>query len=113
MFPGLGGGLDPKKMKSMMNKLGIKTEDIDADEVIIKGKYGKDIIIKDPSVTAIDTQGQRIFQVVGRIEEEEGSPFSEEDVKLVMEKTGASEEKAKAALEKSDGEIAKAIVDLS
>ena len=36
MIPGLGGGLDPKKMQGMMKKLGIKQEEIDAQEVTIK-----------------------------------------------------------------------------
>ena len=109
MFPGLGGGMDPKKMKGMMNKLGIKTEDINATEVVIKGD--KEIRIKNPQVTVIDFQGQKSFQIVGTVVEKEKDVS--EDVKLVVEKTGVSEKRAKEALEKNNGDIAKTILDLS
>ena len=109
MFPGLGGGMDPKKMKGMMNKLGIKTEDINATEVIIRGD--KEIVIKNPQVTVVDFQGQKSFQIVGTVVEK-GRDVSE-DVKLVVEKTGVSEKKAKEALERNNGDIAKTILDLS
>lgn len=109
MIPGMGG-LDPKKMKGMMDKLGVKTTEINADEVIIKGE--KDYIIKNPQVTVIDFQGNKSFQITGELEEKEKG-LSAEDIKLVMEKTGASHEKAKKALEDAAGDIAQAIMDLS
>lgn len=110
MFPGLGGGMDPKKMKGMMNKLGIKTEDINASEVVIRGE--KEIIIKNPQVTVVDFQGQKSFQIVGEVIERERG-ISEEDVKLIVEKTGVSEKKAKEALDRNNGDIAKTILDLT
>ena len=50
------GGMDPKKMQTMMKKMGIKTEEINADEVIIKGD--KNMVIKNPHVTVMEVQGQ-------------------------------------------------------
>jgi nascent polypeptide-associated complex subunit alpha len=108
MIPGMGG-LDPKKMKGMMDKLGVKTTEINADEVIIKGQ--KNYVIKNPQVTVIDFQGNKSFQIAGEIHEEEKG-ISEDDIKLVMEKTGSDREKAKAALENTKGDIAQAIIDL-
>jgi len=103
------GGLDPKKMNAMMSQLGIKQQNIDADEVIIKSR-GKEIIIKNPSVTKINFSGQDMFQISGKAEEKEG--INEEDIKSVMEKTKASREKAKEALEGNKGDLAAAIIEL-
>ena len=50
------------------------------------------------------------FQVVGEAELVSG--ISEEDIKTEMEQANCNEEKAKEALEKADGDIAKAILDL-
>ena len=40
-------------------------------------------------------------------------PKSEEDILLVQQQTGASREKAVAALDQSDGEVARAILKLT
>jgi nascent polypeptide-associated complex subunit alpha len=101
------GGIDPKQMAGMMKKMGIKTENIEAEEVVIKGP--KTIVIKEPSVTMMDVQGQKTFQIMGRIEEREDNS---EDVKLVAEQAGASEEEARKALDDSNGDIAAAILKL-
>ena len=44
--------------------------------------------------------------------EESAEAFSDEDVDMVVEKTGKGREEVKAALEKSEGDIAEAIMDL-
>jgi len=106
---GLGGGLDPKKMKAVMKQMGINQEDVDARRVVIEKDDGN-IIIENPSVQKIIIQGQTSFQIAGDIKEEEG--IKEEDVKLVMEKTGKSEEEARKALENANGDIAEAILNL-
>ena len=103
MFP----GFNPKDMQKVMKQMGIKQEEIDADEVIIKTS-GKNIVIKNPQVTKINMQGHETFQVVGDIHEE----FNEDDVKTVMEQTGCSKKEAEKALEDSDGDLAEAILRL-
>ncbi len=119
MFP----NIDPRKLKSMMDQMGIKTTDIEATKVVIYGP-NKEIVISDPQVVRTEMQGQIQFQVSGSIEEKaaEGRPegtnenatveITDEDITLVKEKTGKSEEEVKAALEKSNGDIARAILDL-
>jgi nascent polypeptide-associated complex subunit alpha len=103
------GGLDPKKMQAMMSQMGIKQTQIDAEEVVIKGK-GKNIVIKEPSVMKITMSGQESFQISGRVEEQE--EISEEDIKTVMAQTKASREKSVSALKNSGGDLAQAILSL-
>lgn len=110
MMPGLGG-FDPKKMQAMMRQLGIKSEDIDAERVIIECP-DKRIIIEQPSVQKIIMQGQASWQISGSEHTESRGP-SDEDISLVAEKTGKSKEEAKKALEAANGDIADAIMKLS
>jgi nascent polypeptide-associated complex subunit alpha len=105
MFP----GMNPKAMKQAMKKMGMKQEEIQAIEVIIKTP-GKDLIIKSPQVTKIIMMGQESFQISGSIEEY--SPISQEDIQTVMNQVGCNSEKAKASLEKANGDLAQAIIDL-
>jgi len=101
--------LDPKKMNAMMKQMGIQQEEIDASRVIIEKSDGI-IVIENPSVVKIKMQGQESFQISGEAKEEKG--FSEEDIKTVMEKTGASRKKAEETLKKT-GDLADAIIELS
>jgi nascent polypeptide-associated complex subunit alpha len=106
MFP----NIDPKKMQAMMKQMGINQTEINSSRVIIEKEDGEKIIIRNPSVVKIKMQGQESFQISGDISEEE--KFSEEDIKVIMEKTGCSEEDAKNTLEKT-GDLAEAILELS
>ena len=115
MIPGLGG-LNPKKMQQMMKQLGINQEEIDAERVIIEKNDGR-IIIENPGVQRINMQGQESWQITGEAREEAGSGeqevgIKEDDVKLVMEKTGKSEKEARKSLEDAGGNIAEAILNL-
>ncbi|MBM3232855.1 nascent polypeptide-associated complex protein [Candidatus Pacearchaeota archaeon] len=107
------GGIDPKKMQAMMRQMGIKQEEIEVQRVIIETP-GKNIIIEPANVQKITMQGQDSWQVTGEAREEssEKGP-SDEDIQMVADKAGVSKEKAKAALEESDGDIAEAIMKLS
>jgi nascent polypeptide-associated complex subunit alpha len=113
MIPGLGGlgGLNPKKMQAMMKQLGLSQEEIDALRVIIE-KENSRIIIENPTVTKIEMNGQESFQISGDIREESGFFISEEDIKTIREKTGASEKEARRALEETH-DLADAILKLS
>ncbi len=107
-------GMNPRKMQQAMKRMGIKQVEIDATEVIIKTPE-KELVITEPQVSKVNMMGQETFQVVGNIEERAVSTepeINEDDVKTVMEQTNVSEEKAKEALEKTSGDIAKAILDL-
>jgi len=112
MFPGLGG-LNPKKMQAVMKQMGIEQDEIDASRVIIEKTDGSKIVIEPASVTKIKMQGNESFQISGEISEEEAESFNKEDIKTVMKKTGCSEAEAEEALEKNNGDLAEAILELS
>lgn len=103
-------GMNPKMLKQAMKQLGIKEEEIKAEEVIIRTS-GKDLIIRNPSVTRVKMAGQESLQITGEIEEH--ARLGLEDIRLVMEQAKVSENEAKGAMEKSKGDIAEAILLLS
>ena len=104
--------IDLKKMQAMMKQMGISQEDIPSSKVTIEKEDGGKITISNPSVAKIRAQGQESFQITGNISEEAEQGFSEKDIKTIMEQTGCTEKKAKAALEKT-GDLAEAIMLLS
>ena len=106
------GGLDPRKMQAMMKQLGMKQEEIDALRVVIECS-DKNIVIEPANVQKIVMQGQESWQVTGEAREESSEEgISEDDVKLVMEKSGKSEKEVRKALEETK-DIAEAIIELS
>jgi len=113
MLSGLGG-LNPKKMKAMMNQLGMNQEEIDSSRVIIEKTDNTEIVIENPSVTKISIQGQESFQVSGDIKERsQKQEISEEDIKTVKEKSNSTEKEARKALEEAGGDLAEAILKLN
>lgn len=108
-------GMNPRMMKQAMKRLGIQQEEIEASEVIIKCP-DKQIIIHNPQVSRVNMMGQMTFQVVG---EEEELPLDlkpeilEEDIKTVMEQADCSEKEARKAIEEAEGDLAKAIMNLT
>ncbi len=106
--------MDPKAMKSMLAKMGIKTEEMDATKVTIESS-DKNVIIDNPQVTKISAQGSVSFQITGEIREEEKKvsiEITDDDVKTVMDNTGKDEQAAREALANSNGDIAAAILAL-
>ena len=106
MFP----GLNPKDLEKAMKKLGIKQEEIEASEVIIKCP-DKEIIIRNPQVAKVNAMGQETFQIVGDIEEV-SSAISDEDIATVAQQANISKDVARKTLEKNKGDIAKSILEL-
>ncbi len=102
--------MNPKEMSRLMKSMGIQTEEIDAERVIFELK-DKKLVIENPSVTAMVMQGKKTYTVMGEAtEESKGLP--EEDVKMVASQAGVSEQKARKALEESNGDLAEAISKL-
>lgn len=101
--------LDPNMMRNLMKN--IKMEEVAAIEVIIRTESG-DITITNPSVQRMKVKGKETFQVSGEVQEEETIEVSEDDIKLVMDKTNCSEDEALEALGESEGDIAGAILYL-
>ena len=103
----------------MMQKMGMKIDEIqDVSEVIIRTST-KDIVIVEPSVTAVVVQGQKMYQVAGgEVREAQAqaqvapSGPTDADVQLVAQQTGKSAEESKKALLDAGGDLAKAILQL-
>ena len=109
-----GGRMNPRQMNRMMKKMGLNMEEVqDVKEVIIRSGSGE-IIIKAPSVTIMDVQGQKSYQIQGGKEEKKSmvETIPQEDIDLVVSQTGVSEDEAKMALKKAKGEPAEAIISL-
>ena len=107
--------MDNRNARRMMDRLGINMKEIpNVQEVVIKTPE-RELPITNASVSEVNAQGNRMFQVAGDVEEVEVEKkvFSDEDILLVQQQTGASRERATAALEESDGEVARAILKLS
>jgi nascent polypeptide-associated complex subunit alpha len=104
-----------RQARRMMDKLGINMKEIpNVEEVVIKTST-KDIYVRNASVSEVNAQGNRIFQVMGEVEEleKEKKKFSEEDILLVQQQANVTKERAIAALDESDGQVAKAILRLT
>jgi len=110
MFHGIGG-LNPKKMQQMMKQLGINSEEIEAKRVIIEKSNGR-IVIENPDIQKITTQGQESWQIIGEAREEAGG-INEDDIQFVIEKTGKEKELVKRVLEETQGDVAETILKLT
>ena len=124
MFGG-GGGMNPRKMKQMMNQMGIDLTEIDAEEVIIRTE-DVEYVFHDADVQRMDAQGQQTYQVVGEPDERprgkaiEGGEADEtesegdapdvadQDVEIVAQRAGVPESTAREALEET-GDLAAAV----
>lgn len=108
------GRINPKQMNQMMKRLGINVKTIEKVEKVIIQTDEKEYVFNNAEVTLMEMQGQKTFQIIGEptIKDREESTIND-DVKLVMEQTGKSEKEARKALEKTNGDIAEAILKLS
>ena len=110
MFP----GMSPREMQKAMKRLGIKQEEIEAEEVVIKSPK-KYLVIKNPHVSKVNMMGQETFQIVGEITEVDRSEITEideNDMAVVMGQANCSKEEALEALQNSNGNLAEAILKL-
>jgi len=101
--------IDPNMMRNLMKQL--KMEDVPATEVLIKTNSGN-LVINNPSVQRMKVQGKDMFQISGDISEEQTIEVSEDDVRMVLEQTGCTEDEALEALGDTEGDIAAAIIKL-
>jgi len=96
-------------MQKMLKKLGMKMDNIPAKQVIIKTDSG-DMTIDNPQVIKTTMKGQVVFQISGSVKEK---PFSDDDVKLVMEQAGIDDrERVKKLLQQNNGDVVKTIMQL-
>ncbi|TXT58983.1 MAG: Nascent polypeptide-associated complex protein [Promethearchaeota archaeon] len=130
-----GSKLASRQMRRKMQQQGIDMDQIEATRVVIEGPE-KTIVIEQPEVVQMKQMGQEIYQVIGSAEEypsdeifieegeekskveeeeieEEAKPsITENDVMLVAAQANVTKEEAQAALNQTQGDIAKAILYL-
>ncbi len=102
--------IDPRQLQRMMKQMGINTEEVNANRVIIE-QNDKIIILKNPKVVKIDAKGNVSFQITAtEIETRENIP--NEDIELVAKQANVDISTAKKALEETNGDVAEAIMKL-
>ncbi|MCX8158495.1 MAG: nascent polypeptide-associated complex protein [Candidatus Diapherotrites archaeon] len=114
MFPGMGN-INPKQIQAMMKQLGIKSNEINANKVVIELKEGGKIIIENPNVTCVEMKGTKTYNIYGNekmINQENENANYEEDIKIIMQQTNASKEEAMKAYLDCGRDIAEAIIKL-
>ncbi len=110
MFP----GMNSKQMKSAMQRMGMKQEDLDATRVIVEFQ-DKQWIFDAPDFSKIDMMGNSSFQLVGPYREAslDSTPdINQEDIETVMDAANVSEDVAKKAIAEAKGDLAEAILNL-
>ncbi|MEK6968273.1 MAG: nascent polypeptide-associated complex protein [Nanoarchaeota archaeon] len=106
--------MNKRQAEQMMRQLGMKSEQIEATEVVIRTPT-KEIVISEPDVTKINMMGQDTFQVVGRITERSlptEPEISEEDIQTVMDSASVGKEEAFKAISDANGDLAQAILNI-
>src|SRR2546427_9541594 len=118
-----GGRVNPRQMRQAMKRMGIEQEELEGVEEVIIRTASKEYVIRDPNVTAMTAQGQKIWTVVGepivrdradakKPEAGQGAAVPGEGGQPGAEKAGGSEAEARKALEERGGEPAEAIIRL-
>ena len=107
MIPG-GRDMDPRKLKKMMDQLGMEVKDIEEVEKVTILCKDKRYNFDEPTVTSMKAQGQTTFQISGKYRIFDR--IRREDIELVAEQANVSDEEAKNALKKCDNNPADAII---
>jgi nascent polypeptide-associated complex subunit alpha len=108
------GRINPRQLNQMMKRMGINVKNIDNVKKVIIQTDTKEYVFEDADVSIMEAQGQKTWQIIGEptvrnLQEQ----TQDNDVKLVMEQTGKSEDEARKALKETNGDIAEAILKLS
>ena len=113
MFP---GKVNPRKMKQMMDKMGMSMEPLEGVERIVITTAKGEFVFDAAEVVAMTMQGVTTYQVTGEprfVAKTPAAPaISDEDLKLVMEQAKAPEEQVRKVLTETRGDIAEAILRL-
>ena len=121
---------DSRNARRMMQRMGMQMQEFNGVTRVIIQSPGKDIVIEQPTVTSINVQGQKMYQITGgkvserasqagvlapgamHIAEKPVVQVPEEDVLLVAQQAKVSMDRARETLAKCDGDLARAILML-
>ena len=121
--------MNPRKMRQMMDQMGIDVTEIDAEEVIIRTD-DTEYVFHDADVQRMDAQGQQTYQIVGEPDErprgdendadansdgdtdvDDSADVADQDVEIVAQRADVPESEARTALEET-GDLAAAVQHL-
>ena len=114
-------GLSPKAMQKALGQ--IDTQEIDEVLEVIVRTRTEEIVLEEPEVTIMN-MGQELWNIVPKRvtrkslgipsipEAKQELTINEQDVQLIVSTAGVTKEEAISAIEKSGGDIAKAIMSL-
>jgi len=110
-------GLSPREARRLMKRIGLNMTPLpEVKEVIIRTS-DKEITIDTPEVSVLEMRGQRVYQIMGGEVTERPVKrklkIPDEDVQLVAQQANVTLERAKKALEQTDGDLAQAILLLT
>ncbi len=109
----------PRDLERQLRRMGFKVEELRGVKLVLIETSDREIMIENPQVFMMVLKDQRIFQIIGSSVKEirggekaesEALSISDDDIKFVMEQTGASYEEARDLLRRAGGDIAKAIM---
>ena len=105
-----------KQMERQMKKMGMKMEELEGARQVIIRFDEKELVIDNPNVSLMNVMGQETYQIEGKareVELEYEVEIPDEDVEMVANSAGVSEDKAREALEECKGDLAEAIMKLN
>ncbi len=111
--------LSPRELKRTLKRLGINVEELNDVSAVILETKDSEIIIEEPQVVVFTSQGQKVYQIIGRSErvvdkkeftEISQVGFSEDDVNFVVSQGNVDREVAIQVLKEAGGDIAKALM---
>ena len=109
--------VNSRRARRMMKQMGMKMDELGDIETIILQGPKREIVIEGAAVTSINIQGQKMYQITGgtatETKREAEIDIPEEDVLLVAQQANVSVDRARAALEDAEGDLARAILMLS
>ena len=107
---------NPRETRRMMQRMGLNMNQLEVEEAIFRTK-NKEIRLENPEVAILEMQGQKIYQVTGghmtETSLEKKPTIPDEDVQLVAQQAKVTLERAQAALEQTNGDLAQAILLLN
>lgn len=105
----IGSMFNPANMQKMMKQMGMKMDEIPAKRIVVD-LGDEEMVFESPELNKISVKGQDMFQLQGEYTTRSKGP-SQDDVELVAEKAGVSEDEAREALQEHD-DLTEAIMSL-
>ncbi|RLE84295.1 MAG: nascent polypeptide-associated complex protein [Thermoprotei archaeon] len=107
--------ISPREFRRLTQRIGLNIEELKGVQEVIIRLVDKELVFSDAKVQVIDAKGEKIYQIFGNpvereLKEEEEVEIKDEDIRLVMDQTGASREEALEALKETGGDLAQAII---